>query len=516
MRNFLCISARKTLRSSAFFLLLACFAQVASAEDYYWTTSSAPGSASLKHSSTESACRQHFKDSTSISYDHFEVISGSVPLAAYCYALTSKGVVTHTPYNNTLKAYRFGDQCTPPKVYSKETGSCNAPEPDKCESTKAQQVEHEYNAGPISQAVPNMPDTTICNNSCQYSRTTTVKGCARFLDNDDGTTDLNSVYCTVMYQGTGQSCTAGNPSPGSVFDQPPSKPPVTKTPEYTKDEGCGEWTATSSGGSMSGSMTMKCTKTTEYKQPGKVDCSSGTCKPSTPPPEYNKTDETKDINKTTNPDGSTSTTTKTNTTNTSCKGLSACSSTSRLETDTEKTNADGDKTSSSGTCTGDNCKPGSSDSTGDKEEGEEEGDSSVSGETCDATVACTGDAIQCAILRQQKAQRCSDEEFRKVDDKAINDLRNTVAANQSEESFQPMQSTAENTFSLDGMIDTSSRFSKSCPVIPDFSFPSIDGETVRVPMTWVADWCQYLAWIGYMIIAFGMRRAAEIIAGGMN
>ncbi len=38
------------------------------------------------------------------------------------------------------------------------------------------------------------------------------------------------------------------------------------------------------------------------------------------------------------------------------------------------------------------------------------GKSSVEGEACDAEVKCTGDAVQCAILRQQKALRCHAEE----------------------------------------------------------------------------------------------------------
>ncbi|WP_407295893.1 virulence factor TspB C-terminal domain-related protein [Stutzerimonas zhaodongensis] len=53
---------------------------------------------------------------------------------------------------------------------------------------------------------------------------------------------------------------------------------------------------------------------------------------------------------------------------------------------------------------------GNGDGDSDKDD-EEKPDSSVGGEACDATIACEGDAVQCAILRQQKALRCNAEEM---------------------------------------------------------------------------------------------------------
>ncbi|MEI0977248.1 attachment protein, partial [Pseudomonas aeruginosa] len=53
--------------------------------------------------------------------------------------------------------------------------------------------------------------------------------------------------------------------------------------------------------------------------------------------------------------------------------------------------------------------------------------SSISGDgDCKVAIQCNGDAIQCAIVRQEKAARCADEEFRTVDDKKIQDLKNTL------------------------------------------------------------------------------------------
>jgi len=51
---------------------------------------------------------------------------------------------------------------------------------------------------------------------------------------------------------------------------------------------------------------------------------------------------------------------------------------------------------------------GNGDGEGDGEE--EQPDSSVGGEGCDATLSCEGDAVQYAILRQQKELRCHAEE----------------------------------------------------------------------------------------------------------
>ncbi|MNF12618.1 hypothetical protein D3C80_2141740 [compost metagenome] len=67
------------------------------------------------------------------------------------------------------------------------------------------------------------------------------------------------------------------------------------------------------------------------------------------------------------------------------------------------------------------------------------------------------------------------------------------------------------------MIDTSSRFAKSCPSIPPINFPWIDGKSKSIPVGEVfALLCPYLVWFGYLVVAFATRRGAEIIAQGMT
>ncbi|HCE6587887.1 TPA: attachment protein [Pseudomonas aeruginosa] len=143
--------------------------------------------------------------------------------------------------------------------------------------------------------------------------------------------------------------------------------------------------------------------------------------------------------------------------------------------------------------------------------------SSISGDgDCKVAIQCNGDAIQCAIVRQEKAARCADEEFRTVDDKKIQDLKNTLAGEFSGPEYEPIKATGENTHDLSKLIDTSGRFSKACPVIPDVSFPWF-GSTQTVSLSSVSsDLCTYLQWFGYLLVAFAMRSAAEIIARGLN
>ncbi|MDA3260323.1 hypothetical protein KKQ53_19220 [Pseudomonas aeruginosa] len=143
--------------------------------------------------------------------------------------------------------------------------------------------------------------------------------------------------------------------------------------------------------------------------------------------------------------------------------------------------------------------------------------SSISGDgDCKVAIQCNGDAIQCAIVRQEKLARCADEEFRTVDDKKIQDLKNTLAGEFSGPEYEPIKATGENTHDLSRLLDTSGRFSKACPVIPDFSFPWF-GSTQTVSLSSVSsDLCTYLQWFGYLLVAFAMRAAAEIIARGLN
>ncbi|MEX1851423.1 hypothetical protein PAF04_06140 [Pseudomonas aeruginosa] len=120
------------------------------------------------------------------------------------------------------------------------------------------------------------------------------------------------------------------------------------------------------------------------------------------------------------------------------------------------------------------------------------------------------------LFARKSLARCADEEFRTVDDKKIQDLKNTLAGEFSGPEYEPIKATGENTHDLSKLLDTSGRFSKACPVIPDVSFPWF-GSTQTVSLSSVSsDLCTYLQWFGYLLVAFAMRAAAEIIARGLN
>ena len=145
------------------------------------------------------------------------------------------------------------------------------------------------------------------------------------------------------------------------------------------------------------------------------------------------------------------------------------------------------------------------------------GQSSVSGEACDVSVNCSGDAVQCAILRKQKEQTCADEDFREVTPDKVSQLKSNLDAEFSGDSYQPLVADASNTFDFANTIDTSSRFSKSCPVVPDISAPWFEGQTLTIEFSdMISQFCDFLIWFGYLLVAFAMRAAAQIIADGMN
>ncbi|MNO35008.1 hypothetical protein D3C76_250550 [compost metagenome] len=113
-----------------------------------------------------------------------------------------------------------------------------------------------------------------------------------------------------------------------------------------------------------------------------------------------------EVTETSNADGSKTTDTKTTTTVTNCNGANSCTSTTSVSNNTSKTNADGSDGGSSSSCTGPGCKDGSAEADGKEEEGEEEAEDEVAGESCGQPLTCSGDVIQCAILKQEKESKC--------------------------------------------------------------------------------------------------------------
>ena len=157
--------------------------------------------------------------------------------------------------------------------------------------------------------------------------------------------------------------------------------------------------------------------------------------------------------------------------------------------------------SGDGECTGEDCG--------------EEGEDKVSGDMqCDTVVSCDGDVIQCAVLRQEQQSRCADKDWRDLSEKKIADLKTSLDNEFAGQDYQPIKATPESTFDISKMIDTSSRFGASCPALPVISVPFVNGTSFRFDPNFDG-LCMFLTYMGYLMVAFAMRKAAEIIATGV-
>lgn len=499
MRNFQCLSAPTTSFFSALLLLLLCFAPVANAASYLWTAS--PNCKGTEPSQVMSCEAKRLVGPTG----RYDSVVKLTPIKWQFKVYSTGPSVIANPYLS-----RTGDSCdVPGESYSEETGECEAPEPEKCEPTIGQRKTHYHNFGTLGENANEAP-ITVCENSCQYSNTFETPKCNREFP--------NQAFCSLTYLGNGVECTEGDSSNPSAFDIPPTKPPETREPTREHEQKCDKWVTGEDGVAR-----RTCTSKDEYKDPGELKCENTNgylkCAPGTPPPAYTKTETTAESSKTDNADGSSKTETTTNKDVTNCHGAKPCKTDSTEKTETENTNPDGSPGDKTTTCKGDKCttdedpKPGTDPDA--EEEGEDDKSSVSGGAVCDSPPVCDGDAIQCAILRQQFTQRCADEKFREVTPENTNALKTDLDAAFSGEQFQPITATAENTFSLEGMIDTSSRFSSSCPVIPSVSYKWVDGSSQSFDPNFPG-LCEYLRWMGFLLVAFAMRSAAEIIAGGLK
>lgn len=267
-------------------------------------------------------------------------------------------------------------------------------------------VKHEHVVKYLSgTTTPVDPPVTVCDSACQYSNTFENQYCYRDAKRPD------QVFCKFDYKSNGKSCTASDASQPSVFDQPPSKPPIPLQPQLIENSSCTDWVTQPDG---TGKRT--CTGVENYNEPGKLDCViSGTivCGVGKPSPASTNKTTTEETTKKTNPDGSVTTTTTSKTT-TACFGVKPCSTTTTTHTHSTTEHTDGTKTEDSA-CTGPDCgKEESTDPTKDpdetKDEEEKEPRVASGGGSCDAPPSCSGDAIDCAMLAEQHKTRCDAQE----------------------------------------------------------------------------------------------------------
>ncbi|WP_244161058.1 virulence factor TspB C-terminal domain-related protein [Pseudomonas anguilliseptica] len=303
---------------------------------------------------------------------------------------------------------RSGDSCSDPlAIFNPATGECEAPEPDQCEPTVGVEVEHRHRAGEFTGAGVIAgrvdPPGSVCLpkvNGCQYSFTYSAPVDAYRFEAGDP----SGVFLKLKYRGNGVSCTGNE----SEFAQPSDGTPVVE-----KQSEC-----TTKITDAEGRQRYDCQATELNIDPGNMECDLGTvggelqCIPKPPSPQMTDKKVDQEIVEKTNPDGSKDTTTTTTTTTTKCTGVKSCSTSTTTNVSNNHTKADGTPGGESNTCTGPGCKDADGKTQEEREEEEEEKNESkvTGGQTCEAAPACEGDAVQCAILKQQYEARCDFEE----------------------------------------------------------------------------------------------------------
>jgi hypothetical protein len=294
----------------------------------------------------------------------------------------------------------LGDKCPSGATLDPATGRCITD--DKCESTVGVEVTHRHRAGDFTGAgvIGNHtpPPGVLCQDSCQYAFTSKPPTRAYRFQNGDPA----GVFTDLLYRGNGVSCTG--------TDDPLEKP-SDSAPSMNQQSDC-----TNKVVHADGSQTYDCRTSVVDIEPGNMDCSLGTvgsdlrCIPKSPKPSLNDKQVDQQITEKTNPDGSKDTTTTTTTTNTSCSGANSCNTTTTTNTTNQHTNPDGSPGPESTACKGPGCKTNEGDKNKDDEEEEKDESKVTGGDKCDVAPACEGDAVQCAILKQQYEARCDFEE----------------------------------------------------------------------------------------------------------
>lgn len=302
--------------------------------------------------------------------------------------------------------YSSSGTCPPPTQIDPATGGCEAPQPDKCEPTIGVDVEHRHRAGEFTGAGVIAgrvdPPGSVCRDQCQYAFSGSAPSRAYRFENGDPI----GVFLAFKYKGNGVSCTGNE----SEFAQPSDGTPVVETQSE----------CTTKITDAEGRQRYDCQATELNIDPGNMDCSLGTvggelrCIPKPPSPKLTDKKVSQEIVEKTNPDGSKDTTTTTTTTTTQCTGAKSCTTTTTTNVSNNHTKADGTPGGESNTCTGPGCKDADGKTQEEREEEEEKSESKVTGgQTCEAAPTCEGDAVQCAILKQQYEARC---DFEKSED----------------------------------------------------------------------------------------------------
>lgn len=403
---------------------------------------------------------------------------------------------------------RYGDSCPVGQSYNSLTGEC---EGDPCSDVVGQTIGHRVIVGVIEDIENtishNDPPWTVCKDSCQFSwNGSHAARIYRFVEGLD-----NSIYGDYLYVGNGVSCSEAE-------ETLPDQTVITSTePTREKADSCSETVIDPQGGGTS----QSCTSTDEYRDPGSLSCGQlgdkMVCTVNGKTPQAVKKTVTTETTKTDKPDGSKTEKKSIVTVVESCTAIKGCDSKSSTKTETSGTGADGTSSGGSSSCEGDLCTATGEDSAELTDEELEPtcdpatdpngcGESSVSGDaSCDAAPVCQGDAVQCAILRQNHTARCDAEDAGDYPGK-VSDIDALLSGPEFEKPED------DSIVDLSAIFTTGTRFLPSaCPAAIPLNMASM-GRTINIEFTWL---CTFAEYAGYLLVAmasvFFIRYVGEVL-----
>lgn len=449
----------------------------ASAADYYWKHQLSDN----HYGSALSAC-EAYSVQTSVNYGWTNPSSHSVrPYNAtsyYCKFNSSVGEVER------LVLTRSGDSCPSGTTYNDTTGQCDAPS-NPCLAKKGQTSKWSVtgNTNDPNTPVKKFESTSLPGtNYYVFTRPPVIDGCelkplgpSKCIFKPDGI-----FACAGSGQYTGEQKTpTADTVPESVDIEP-------QPGEASQESDCTSWSEDAEG-----RRHMTCNVTTEQTLEGGSQCGQVNgewqCIKPSPKPESTKNASTQKITEETLAGGDKKKTTETTVNKTYC-AEGACTTTTTKTTNVTITGSDGSTKSSTDSCTGAGCgKPSQPDE--QKPPEEEKPEPSATGLACTEAVSCTGDAVQCAMLRTEKEQKCNAE---KAGD--YNEYKDEIEQAVSGEQFQ-MEEGDEN---ISSALTNISRFlPSSCPA-PIQINTNLAG-TVSLPLDQL---CSFAEIFGHFFVAF--------------
>lgn len=117
---------------------------------------------------------------------------------------------------------------------------------------------------------------------------------------------------------------------------------------------------------------------------------------------------------------------------------------------------------------------------------------------------CEGDAVQCAIAREQHQRNCEFFKEDAVKESAFNQLvSESGSLNMVSDQIEKI------TVDVPSSLEKESVLTRACPVDVEFT---VFGQLVTMP---ISEWCPYLAAIGYLFLAISYIAAARIMGGSL-